>query len=90
MLSHSLLFICYNIKLDEKKHLKPIIAEMLVDKIREHPKAVVVTPEIAAAATATAAAAVTISAAAIDVVVPDEVPIVTNEVVEGSDLDFNF
>ena len=77
----ALLYICYGTKVDEKKHLKPIVADMLRDKIRENPEAVVVTPEIAAAAAATAAAAVAAAAAA--AVAAAEVPIATDELVEG-------
>jgi hypothetical protein len=35
-----LLFSCYGAKIDEKKHLKPKLIEMLTDKIRENPEAV--------------------------------------------------
>ena len=36
----SLLFSCYGTKIDEKKHLKPKLIEMLTDKIRGNPEAV--------------------------------------------------
>jgi hypothetical protein len=48
-----LLFSCYGAKIDEKKHLKPRLIEMLTDKIRENPEAVAAAVAVLVAPVAT-------------------------------------
>jgi hypothetical protein len=49
----SLLFSSYGAKIDEKKHLKPKLIEMLTDRIRENPEAVAAAVDVLVAHIAT-------------------------------------
>jgi hypothetical protein len=49
----SLLFSCYGAKIDEKKHLKNRLIEMLTDKIRQNPEAVAAAVAVLVAPVAT-------------------------------------